>query len=655
MKKLYFVLAVCALMVMMGAGSVLAQETTPEVPVLGSRDPVFEQAIYDKLDAINPQAVPLFKQATEALDAGDSTEAKRLYKRVLELAPDFPDALRRLSYAEGDLGNLNIALEYARRAYEVDPSPYNQIGIANVLILFEQKVKTGEALALIKEAANALPNDVDANARLLEIGLIAEDTFAIRQATERLLVLAPEMPPAHFFAGLVAAEEGDWEKAEAEILLSRELGMPEEAIQFALEQGISTQANLQRIGRAGIYGIIGWVVGFPVLLAIGSVLSLLTMQTALRQQSSPEFRISPAEYVIRFIYQVVITLTSLYFYVSIPLLILAVLAVAGGIFYVFFIIGRIPVQIAVIVIVGVFYTLIAIVRSVFTRVRDADPGRLLPQAESPGLWKVAEEVAAKVGARPIDAIYITPGTEIAVTERGSLLSKLRGTGKRCLVLGLGVLPGLTQSQFKAILAHEYGHFTNRDTAGGNLAYQVKTSLHRMAYSLAASGQAHWFNPVWLFINGFYRVFLRITLGASRLQEILADRYAAMAYGKRNFIEGLKHTVRQNVVFDFQANHEVQASHNQRRMLGNLYRLSPIEAPALLEKVEKQVEEVMSRTTSAYDSHPSVRYRIKLVEQLGILESGEYNSDPVSDLIHNLETLQSEMMALIRKNIKQNQS
>jgi tetratricopeptide (TPR) repeat protein len=221
MRKLYFIFVACALIVVAGVGSVLAQEATPEIPVLGSRDPIFEQAIYDKLDAINPEAVPLFKQATEALDANNLIEAQRLYKRVLELAPDFPDALRRLSYAESAFGNLDLALEYARRAYEVDPSPYNQIGVASVLILFEEDKKTEEALALAKKAANALPDDVEVNASLLEIGIVAEDTFAIRQATERLMVLAPEMPQSHFFAGLVAAEDGDWEKAEAEILLSK--------------------------------------------------------------------------------------------------------------------------------------------------------------------------------------------------------------------------------------------------------------------------------------------------------------------------------------------------------------------------------------------------------------------------------------------------
>jgi hypothetical protein len=38
------------------------------------------------------------------------------------------------------------------------------------------------------------------------------------------------------------------------------------------------------------------------------------------------------------------------------------------------------------------------------------------------------------------------------------------------------------------------------------------------------------NPAWWFATGFYRIFLRVSQGAARLQEILADRRAAEAYG-----------------------------------------------------------------------------------------------------------------------------
>ena len=93
---------------------------------------------------------------------------------------------------------------------------------------------------------------------------------------------------------------------------------------------------------------------------------------------------------------------------------------------------------------------------------------------------------------------------------------------------------MTQGQLKAVLAHEYGHFVNRDTAGGGLALAVRRAVWQMAESLASGGAARWYNPAWLFVTGFHKLFLRVSQGASRLQEILADRWAALAYGGAEF-------------------------------------------------------------------------------------------------------------------------
>jgi Zn-dependent protease with chaperone function len=50
-----------------------------------------------------------------------------------------------------------------------------------------------------------------------------------------------------------------------------------------------------------------------------------------------------------------------------------------------------------------------------------------------------------------------------VLQRGSLIHQLQDRGERVLILGMASLNDLSQGQLRAILAHEYGHFTNRDT------------------------------------------------------------------------------------------------------------------------------------------------------------------------------------------------
>lgn len=654
MKKIAQALLVCWLMSLAFIPTVAAQSGAPGTATPPpQRDEAIEQEILARLAAIDPSAAPIFQDATTAMDGGDFAKAKEGYEQVLQLAPNFPDALRRLSYVETGLDHPDLALQRAREALAALDAPFNHLALAKALLFTRTRENEVEALTHARTAISALPDDVQANYVLLYAGATNTARDAIRQASEKLLSIAPDMPDAHYFAGLLAAEDGQMEKAERELLLAKKLGMSPEAVQKALDSGIAARALQQRALRWTGTAFVVWVVGLLGFLLVGMSLSQLTLTTVRRPQPSPDFQPGAVERLIRAIYRVVIAVTSVYFYVSIPFVILLVLGGAGGIIYFFLSVGSIPVQLFLIVIISAIATLIAIVHSVFTRVRVAEPGRSLARGEAPQLWLVAESVARRVGTRPIEIIYLTPGVDIAVTERGSLLTQLRGRGQRALILGLGALPGMTQGQFQAILAHEYGHFSNRDTAGGGLARQVSASIHHLAYRLASGGQAQWYNPAWFFINGFHNIFLRITLGASRLQEILADRYAALSYGAQNFADGLNHIVRQGLAFSLRADREITDASAQNRALSNLYTLPPLEASApQLREFERKLEEVLNRPTSPYDSHPAVKDRLELVQQIQMITTVPNNLEPAWNLLPNAEALQHEMTAQVQTRLQE---
>src|SRR5262249_20748176 len=108
--KARHLLALCSgLLLCLLTTPALAQSSGPGSTQPG-RNPAEEQAIYSRLAAINPAAVPLFQKATQALDSGDFTGAKADYQQVLALAPNFPDALRRLSYVLGELKDYDGAV-----------------------------------------------------------------------------------------------------------------------------------------------------------------------------------------------------------------------------------------------------------------------------------------------------------------------------------------------------------------------------------------------------------------------------------------------------------------------------------------------------------------------------------------------------------------
>jgi Zn-dependent protease with chaperone function/Flp pilus assembly protein TadD len=609
-----------------------------------------EKPIELQLEKTKPDAVPVYQEATQAFDKGNYEKSKQLYEQVIVMAPDFSTAYRRLGYIELSLNNMDRAEELTRKALALEPNSYNQSSLAIILLQKNTPKDSQEAFDLATLATKSMPDDDQALLALMMSAGAINNLEVARTANTHLLDIEPNHPLVHYFAGLLAATDRKWEKAESELLYSQKLGMSSEDVQRLLDEGIARNALIARFLRWSSIATGFWLLGLGVLFVAGTFLSRATLQALATMKPAMDFQVSPGERKIRSAYRLVISFLSMFFYISIPFAILLLLVVVGGAFYLFFLIGSVPVQFALILVLMLFASLFAVVKALFWRMKDVPPGRELKRIDAPELWTLVEDVARKLEVKPVDTIYVTPWSGIAVYERGSILQKLRGTGKRSLILGMGAMPGLTQGQLTAILAHEYGHFSNRDTAGGDLAHQVYASLVQMAQRLLRGGAAQIFNPVWLFVLGYQRIFLRITLGASRLQEILADRYAAIAYGGQNFIEGLQSVIRQDIAFPLQANYEIRRSLDLNQPLYNLYDLPPQEN--LQGELEKQVEEAMSRSTSQYDSHPAPKERMELVERLHVPYSPvQENKLSALRLFPNPEELQRELTAQVMKNIR----
>jgi Zn-dependent protease with chaperone function len=407
-----------------------------------------------------------------------------------------------------------------------------------------------------------------------------------------------------------------------------------------------------------------WLVGLVILVVVGLWLSRMTLRSATYTQPKSTSRIGLKAFLIRRIYRLVILLACLYFYVSIPILIgilifaaLAVLylwqsmldsGVDGGGVRTRVYVLLLPLVFSLMLIYSAFQIVLSIFVSVVLPMRHKLVGRPLPRDEAPEMWKLTDEVAARIGTRPISRIYCRPETMIGVNEQGNILFRILGLSKRCLYLGIGALPDMTQGQFRAILAHEYGHFAHRDTAGGGLAIQVHNAIFELWLSLKSEGMATWTNPAWLFVSGYHFLFWYITLGASRWQEVLADRLAILSYGSRDFIEGLKHVERQSHKFDLQLNLEVRQALKEKRPLQNFYDLPPLE-PQWEKEVTIRLQQAQRNATHAFDSHPALPDRIQMAEAINAPVSAEENTTPVWALLP-AEQLQSEMNAYLTRKI-----
>ncbi|MEU4096723.1 M48 family metalloprotease [Streptomyces sp. NPDC026673] len=150
--------------------------------------------------------------------------------------------------------------------------------------------------------------------------------------------------------------------------------------------------------------------------------------------------------------------------------------------------------------------------------------------ESPALWELATGIAWRVGARPPDVLLLTSDANASVAEDGAALGLL--SGQRRLYLGLPLLAGLTHAELRALLAHEFGHFSHRHTRFGAMAYRCDAAL---ATTLGQwNTGTRWFSLPHLVVRGSVRlyalVFHWLTLAVRRHQELEADRTAARLAG-----------------------------------------------------------------------------------------------------------------------------
>ncbi len=408
---------ILVLSILAGCKPNLEVEPLPEP----TRDPVLEETIIQELEELNPEAVTLYLDATRLLDDGDYHNAMGLYGQLIDLVPEFSTAYRRLSYIESYRGSYQVAIELARIAVDLDPNGYNQSALAIVLLDDGSPKATREAFNLAKAAVEQLPNDEQAVMALVLSSWLSYEEQALRESNQRLLDLSPANPLAHYLAGILAVSDGRWFKAERELLISQKLGIGEDAIKEVMDSGLAWNLKVIRSMFWGALAVGVWLIGLGILYLIGKYLSKITIRALAKESGSFQSQISPGERSLRSRYRNVIRILSIYYYISIPFVVLLVFVVVAAAYYLFSLIGFFPIYVVGIMGLVLVVSLIAVLRSVFRRVKDTPPGIELTRDQVPQLWALNDNISSLLKIRSVDMIYLTPDAVIAVNESGNLL------------------------------------------------------------------------------------------------------------------------------------------------------------------------------------------------------------------------------------------
>jgi Zn-dependent protease with chaperone function len=151
-----------------------------------------------------------------------------------------------------------------------------------------------------------------------------------------------------------------------------------------------------------------------------------------------------------------------------------------------------------------------------------DPSPPVGPAEHPRLRAFVLDVAAKAGARPPDAVYVFhEANAFAGRRRGRLLAKRESV----VGIGLPLLAVLTESESRAVLAHEMGHHVGGDVALGPWVHRTRRAIARAVERL--EGSSFWLHLPFV---AYAELFLRASARISRAQELAADALAATVAG-----------------------------------------------------------------------------------------------------------------------------
>lgn len=277
-----------------------------------------------------------------------------------------------------------------------------------------------------------------------------------------------------------------------------------------------------------------------------------------------------------------------------------------GLNWVFFRAGRIDFRLILFSAVLIF----ALVRSTFFVMKKFDgiPGGVpITSADHPALFTAIESIADKMGTTPPDEVYLVQDVNAFVTEDTRLMGLV--SKKRVMAIGVGMINAMSVDELESVLAHEYGHYAGSDTRLGAVTYRGWESIVRTLRSLTEG----WIRSLFVW---YAKLYLRVTRGVSREQELEADRWSARVGGKDAAISAFEKLDHSALLYQHLMNAYVSPLASQKVRPENMYegyRHLLASEPRAAE-VTKYMEE-NPRTPDPYDSHPPTTERVAALRSM----------------------------------------
>jgi Zn-dependent protease with chaperone function len=267
------------------------------------------------------------------------------------------------------------------------------------------------------------------------------------------------------------------------------------------------------------------------------------------------------------------------------------------------------------------------------------------RADQPGLVQEVAAVAAAAGQDPPAEIVLTLDANAAVCELGA--APLR-PGRRVLYLGLPLLAALSREQFRAVLAHEFGHYAAGDTRLGAWLWRTRQMMCRTIVAVREGGSLP-HRAVSRPLIAYGNAFVRVTEAISRRQELAADRLAASLAGRSATSSALRRigaiAEEWHAFWRASALPLVAGGHMPPLAAGFAQML---ETPESLMHVERLVEDRLAgEKPDPFSSHPTLRERL---DNLAAIPDGRKRlvtrEEPALWLVAELDLVEARLLAAL---------
>ncbi|MET0244440.1 MAG: M48 family metallopeptidase, partial [Flavitalea sp.] len=179
------------------------------------------------------------------------------------------------------------------------------------------------------------------------------------------------------------------------------------------------------------------------------------------------------------------------------------------------------------------------------------------EEEQPELFAFIRQLSIDTQTAFPKKIFLSPDVNAAVFYNSSFWSMFLPV-KKNLVIGMGLVNVLTVSELKAVVAHEFGHFSQKSMKLGSFVYNVNKVIFNMLYHNDSYGSTlgAWANIHWMFalfanitvkivqgiqwvLGKMYGVVNVQNFGLSREMEFHADAVAAATSGSSSLVSALQ--------------------------------------------------------------------------------------------------------------------